>query len=383
MAENGDIKIEVTRPEELGKIVQLIAAAKGDEPVPPKLQKLVGLVGTDVGPDELAALAETDTKFAELLDAVSRESVEVNGNNTTVVNKPWFSWIKNDRSRKKKITFVFLFVVISVGTGSVFTFAPDRSTAQQVGQELPTTAPPASSGAPTGSGSLPPPVLPPPLAPPINPPAGRPAPPNGNPAPPQGPVNPMPTRPQDAAPQLATTISQARGLPGVYVNFYGTGYQGCPGNRTVNILWDGVITESAVPIEADGRFGARVAVPENASVGEHHFYGQCTSDTGLWARTTYTVSPPLVVTANPSKLRAGQVLTVRGTNFDGCPDYGDRSVNVSIDALGLTTRAPIRADGTVEAQLTIPQGTASNDYYVTGQCRDGGNWVRGVFTVQP
>jgi hypothetical protein len=386
VAENGGIKIEVTRPEELSKIVRLITEAGDGESTPPQLRRLVKLVGTDVGPDELGALAASDAKFARLLCDVLDESITVKGDKNTVVGKSFITWIKNDWSRKKKTTFVFLFVVITVGGGSLFTLMPDRGTADGANEsnkanELNIDGSPASSttasALPPGGSSSPRPPLLPPLVPPVN------QPPGGNPAPGPGPTTPGPTRAQTAPVQLATTLDQARGLPGVYVNFYGTGYKGCPGTRTVTILWDGAATGETAQIEGDGRFGARVLVPENASVGEHHFYGQCTGDAGLWARTTYTVSPPLVVTATPAKLKAGQVLSVRGTNFDGCPDYGDRTVNVTIDALGLTTRAPIKPDGTVDAQFTIPPGTASNDYYVTGQCRDGGQWARGIFTVQP
>lgn len=387
MAEKSDITIEVTRPEELSRIVGLIAAVKEDEPVPPKLGELIGVVGKDVGATELGARAEKDAGLAALLREVTRESI--NGNHNTVVRGSWFTRIKNDWSRKKKTTFVFLFVVISVGGPSLLMLAPDRGTADQgVGAEknIAVTLPSASAGRPEVPPGNSAPALPPPVLPPRNlsPNVGPNLPPAGDPAPP-GPGNPVPAPPPPPPAQLQTTVSQARGLPGTSVNFYGTGYQDCPdrGHRTVNILWDGVITGEAVPIEADGRFGMRFTVPENASVGEHHLYGQCTDDTGLWARATYTVTPPLVVTASPSKLRAGQVLSVRGTNFDGCPDYGDRTVNVHIDAMGLTTRVPIRSDGTIAAQFTIPQGTAPNDYAVTGQCRDGGQWARGIFTVQP
>ncbi|PWK89269.1 hypothetical protein C8D88_102542 [Lentzea atacamensis] len=388
MAENSDIKIEVTRPAELSRIVELIAQAKKDEPVPPRLGELIEAVGKNASADELGARAERDAGFAELVREVVKESgITVNGDHNTVVHRSLFTRIKNDWSRKKKTTFVFLFVVISVGGTSLFTLAPDRGTADQAGHEKDVAVSSSPSAGrpdvPPGSSSS---LLPPPVPGPLNTQRNISPniPPGGNPAPP-GPGNSVPDQPPPAPVQLGTTVSQVRGLPGTSVNFYGTGYQGCPdrGHRTVNILWDGVHTGEAVPIEADGRFAVRFTVPENASVGEHHLYGQCTDDTGLWSRVTYTVSPPLVVTASPSKLRAGQVLSVRGTNFDGCPDYGDRTVNVTIDALGLTTRAPIRSDGTVAAQFTIPQGTASNDYYVTGQCRDGGQWARGVFTVQP
>jgi hypothetical protein len=380
VAENGDIKIEVTRPDELGKIARLIATTRDVESAPPKLRRLVELVGTDARPEDLGALAETDTRFAELLREVLRESVTINGDNNTVVQRSLFTRIKNDWSRKKKTTFVFLFVLISVGGASLFTLAPDRGEAdlpeEDKGAVVAQSSPTSLPGAPPGSSS---PVVPPAAAPPSAPPNNRPG---GNPTQP-GPTNPGPTQPQSPPVQLQTTASQTRGLPGTSVNFYGTGFSSCPGRRTVNVLWDGVVTGEAVPIEPDGRFGTRFTVPENASVGQHQLDGRCTDDTGLWSRTTYTVSPPLVVTATPAKLKAGQVLSVRGTNFDGCPDYGDRTVNVSIDALGLTTRAPINADGTVDAQFTIPPGTASNDYYVTGQCRDGGQWARGIFTVQP
>jgi hypothetical protein len=347
---SGDIKIEVTRPAELGEIARLIAAAKEERQVPPRLRRLVEIVGDDAGPDELTAFAARDAEFAQLLRDVLRES---------------------RKNNKKKTTIVFVAVLVTAGGAGLFTLMPDRGTAQDPGDTRTTTVAPQPTGdqssAPTGSS----PALEPTLVPSISIKL------------PTGTSGPSTTKPQGSAPQLATTVSQSRGLPGTSVNFYGTGYNACPGSRTVDLLWDGAATGETAQIEADGRFGARVTVPEGASVGDHHFSGRCKDDAGLAAQATYTVSPPLVVTATPAKLKAGQVLSVRGTNFDGCPDYGDRTVNVSLDALGMTTRVPIKQDGTVDAQFTIPPGTAANDYYVTGQCRDGGQWARGIFTVQP
>ncbi|MFI6096735.1 hypothetical protein ACIA8G_14335 [Lentzea sp. NPDC051213] len=350
MATSGDIKIEATRPADLGEIARLIATTKDDGPVPPRLRRLVEIVGDDAGPDELGALAAKDAEFTALLREVLRES---------------------RKNNKRKTTIVFVAVLVTAGGAGWYALVPDRGTTQEPDDKKAASVSSQPSGtessSPTGGSAPLVPTLVPSKS--INLPTRT--------------SGPSPTKTPGPGPQLATTMSQARGLPGTSVNFYGTGYNGCPGRRTVNVLWDGVVAESAVPIESDGRFGVRFTVPENASVGDHHLSGQCTDDAGLGAPSTYTVSPPLVVAASPAKLRAGQVLTVRGTNFDGCPDYGDRSVNVSISAMGLSTTAPIKADGTVDAQFTIPQGTSPNDYDVVGQCRDGGQWARGIFTVQP
>ncbi|MFS8103216.1 hypothetical protein LFM09_39415 [Lentzea alba] len=350
MATSGDFKIEARRAEELGEIARLIATTKDERPVPPRLRELVELVGDEADPEELGARAAKDAEFTELLREVLRES---------------------RKNNKKKITIVFVVVLVTGGGAGLFTLLPDRGTTPEPGDKKVASVAPQASGsessAPTSGSS--------PLSPTSVPPLSL--------TPPVKTSGPVATKTQGPGPQLGTTMSQARGLPGTSVNFYGTGFNACTGRRTVNVLWDGAVAESGVAIEPDGRFGVRFTVPENASVGDHHLSGQCTDDTGLTSQAIYTVSPPLVVTGTPNKLRAGQVLSVRGTNFDGCPDYGDRTVNVSIDAMGLTTTAPIKADGTVDAQFTIPPGTASNDYYVTGQCRDGGQWARGIFTVLP
>ncbi|MEU3651069.1 hypothetical protein AB0E59_47470 [Lentzea sp. NPDC034063] len=350
MATDGDIKIEVTRPVELGEVVRLIAEAK-DGPVPPRLRRLVEIVGEDAGPDELAARAAKDAEFTELLREVLRES---------------------RKNNKRKTTIVVVAVLVTAGSAGLFTLLPGRDPGRGPDGTKPAAVAPQSpsseSGVPTGSNAQ---LLPPPLVPssPLT-------------LPPRTSTSPAAKTPGPASP-LAATMSQTRGLPGTSVNFYGTGYNACPGRRTVNVLWDGGVVESAVPIEQDGRFGVRVTVPENSSTGDHQLSGQCTDDAALTGQATFTVSPPLVVTASPNKLRSGQVLSVRGTNYDGCPDYGSGSVNVSISAMGLNTTASIKADGTFDAQFTIPQGAGPNDYDVVGQCQDGGQWARGIFTVLP
>ncbi|MFD4643823.1 hypothetical protein ACFWN2_41395 [Lentzea sp. NPDC058436] len=347
----GDIRIEVTGAADLGEVARLIAAARDDGPVPPRLRELVDIVGEDAGPDELETRAAKDAEFTALLHEVLRESRKGGKKRTTIV--------------------VVAVLLVTAGTLGAITLLPGRTPeppSENRHSAVVTTPPPdTGTGAPTGSGA--------PLVPPLIP--------SSRTTPPTATSTSTPTKTPEPRSSLATTASQTRGLPGTSVNFYGTGYNACPGSRTVNVLWDGAVVESAVPVEQDGRFGVRVTVPESASTGDHQLAGQCAGDSALTGRTTFTVSPPLVVTASPNKLRSGQVLSVRGRNYDGCPDYGTRSVSVSISAMGLSTTAPIKADGTFDAQFTIPPGTGANDYDVVGQCQDGGQWARGIFTVLP
>jgi hypothetical protein len=95
------------------------------------------------------------------------------------------------------------------------------------------------------------------------------------------------------------------------------------------VLWDGHAMGATAPIQADGTFAAHVVVPDTAGTGDHFVYAQCV-DGGGWARTTFTVPPPPAVTTTPGTGPAGTRITVRGSGYDGCPDYGDRTVNVAL-----------------------------------------------------
>lgn len=188
---------------------------------------------------------------------------------------------------------------------------------------------------------------------------------------------------QNSAP-LATAADQNGVLPGSSFNLTGTGYDSCPdyGHHTVNVLWDGASMGITVPIQSDGTFAARVTVPSSATAGSHYVYGQCV-DGGQWARTAFTVAAPPSVTVAPSSGAAGTAVTVHGTGYSGCPNYGDRTVNVLWDGASTGTTVPIQSDGTITARVTVPSSAAVGGHYVYGQCVDGGQWARTTFTVTP
>ncbi|MGW3999379.1 hypothetical protein ACWEF6_38300 [Amycolatopsis sp. NPDC004772] len=357
---------------------------------------------------ELAARAGADAGFARSLAELLREyrpqdvdqkaqardgdAVVLNGNGT-VVTRSWFTRIKKVVSRNKKLSLVFLSITLSCG-GTVFLLAPHDDSGTVATQpksdgvtSITSTVPQAPSSVPVlPTQDLP--VLP---APGTGDDGGNPAP-GGGTRPPltggQVPTGQVPgtTTPKTGAttaqPRLATTTDLAKGLPGTSVNFSGTGYTACPaeGTRKVDVLWDGYGTGNTVTAGPDGRFAVRFTVPESAGPGAHYLYGRCV-DGGEWSRSTFTVTPPLQVTTTPARGRAGSSVQVHGTQYGGCPDYGDRSVNVLWDGAAIGTAVPIRADGTFTATVTVPAGTG--DHYVTGQCRDGGQWARTIFTVTP
>jgi hypothetical protein len=181
---------------------------------------------------------------------------------------------------------------------------------------------------------------------------------------------------------LAVTTDQNGVLPGSSFNVTGTGYDSCPdyGDRTVNVLWDGASMGVTVPIQSNGTFSAQVTVPSSAAPGSHYVYGQCV-DGGAWARTAFTVAPPLGVTVTPTSGTTGSTVTVNGTGYNGCPNYGHRTVNVLWDGASTGVTAPIQSNGTFSARITVPSSAARGGHYVYGQCVDGGQWARTTFTV--
>ncbi len=356
---------------------------------------------------ELAVRVGADAEFARGLAELLREyrpqdvdqkakardgdAVVLNGNGT-VVTRSWFTRIKKVVSRNKKLSLVFLSITVTCG-GTVFLLAPHDDGGTATTRPEPGRVTSARSTVPSPPPSSVP-VLPtedlPALPPPGTGDDGGRAPEGARPPATGGRVTtgqvPVTTTPRTGAttaqPRLATTTDLAKGLPGTAVNFYGTGYTACPaeGSRKVDVLWDGYGTGNTVTAEPDGRFAVRFTVPESAGPGAHYLYGRCV-DGGEWSRSTFTVTPPLEVTTTPARGRAGSSVQVHGAQYGGCPDYGDRSVNVLWDGAAIGTAVPIRADGTFTATITVP--AAMGDHYVYGQCRDGGQWARTIFTVGP
>ena len=95
----------------------------------------------------------------------------------------------------------------------------------------------------------------------------------------------------------------------------------------------------------------------------------------------FTAATPLSVTVTPGSGTVGTTVTVHGTGYNSCPDYGDRTVNVLWDGFGTGTTVPIRSDGTITAHITVPSSTGLGSHYVYGQCVDSGEWARTTFTV--
>jgi hypothetical protein len=305
----------------------------------------------------------------------------ISGTGNQMARTSWFTRIRNDWSGKRKAACVFLSVTVVTGGATTVLVL--------LGPEPPAEGRSAPRSTTTPQHDRPSTDLPA-VRPPEPTPTTRPVPSGSRPG--NGVDRPSTTtnggqEPQDGTTartrQLATTADQPSGLPGTSLNFYGTGYDGCPdyGSRTVDVLWDGYGTGITAPIEPDGRFGIRFTVPESAGTGTHYLYGRCV-DGGEWARTEFAVTPPLALTTSPTRGSAGTSVTVHGTEYGGCPDYGNRAVNVIWEGTGISASAPIEADGTFTVTFTVP-ATNPGDYYLTGQCQDGGQWTRTIFTVTP
>lgn len=185
---------------------------------------------------------------------------------------------------------------------------------------------------------------------------------------------------------LSVHPEPARGLPGIEITLRGTGYGACPdyGNRAVNVLWDGYGTGVSAPISSDGMFSTSFLIPADARPGDHWVYGQC-QDGGDWARAVVTVTAPvsLAVTLSSTTGAPGSEVTVRGSGFDTCPDYGTRRADVLWDGYATGVSVPIGADGTFTASFPVPADAAGGEHLVYGRCVDGGEWARATFAVVP
>ncbi|MDP1818307.1 MAG: transglycosylase domain-containing protein [Acidimicrobiales bacterium] len=91
---------------------------------------------------------------------------------------------------------------------------------------------------------------------------------------------------------------------------------------------------------------------------------------------------PVTLTAEPSPLRPGDVLTVRGSGFDRCV----ASWSVTVDGTAIASQAETDADSTERsASLQLPSDLAPGDYEAVAQCDVGAGpeaAARARFTVQ-
>jgi hypothetical protein len=288
---------------------------------------------------ELDRLVAADRTFARAVgDCAGGDMIEATGSN--VVNRSWFSRI--DNSRRRRITLLCLSLTV-VGTATAVLLLPGTPVSEQPAREDRVTEVPKGETSVTpsaGSVQALPAARPDPAGPGdgARPTGTRPSGtrPTGVASTSSVPVSSVPTgtvpeqTPDSTA--AATRLDLAKGLPGTSANVYGTGYEGCD---TVRVLWDGQDTGVTTGVAPDGTFAARFTVPESAAAGTHDVHGRCAS--GESARSVFTVSAPPVVAVDPARGRAGSAVTVRGTGFDGCPDYGGGTVAVAWDG-----RAPAR-----------------------------------------
>jgi hypothetical protein len=90
--------------------------------------------------------------------------------------------------------------------------------------------------------------------------------------------------------------------------------------------------------------------------------------------------PGLSVSLSPAQGPAGSVVTVTGKGYGGCRDHGDRTVNVLWDGSGTGVSAPVQADGTFSATITVGSARTRN-HLIFGACTNGANWASSTFTV--
>ncbi|SDJ03751.1 hypothetical protein SAMN04488074_101340 [Lentzea albidocapillata subsp. violacea] len=101
----------------------------------------------------------------------------------------------------------------------------------------------------------------------------------------------------------------------------------------------------------------------------------------LFCASPPAVAAPLSVWLNPVSGPPGTSVTVSGKGYNTCPDYGSRTVDVLFDGFGTGVTAPIRADGTFSAAMTVPTEATTGDHLVYGRCQDGGEYATATFTV--
>lgn len=172
---------------------------------------------------------------------------------------------------------------------------------------------------------------------------------------------------------------------GSTVTVSGTGLRSCTDielcdPETVIVSWDGVQVGDPVAVASDGSITAGIPVPRSTAMGSHTIRVQNSTDAELNAATTVTVEARLSMNLTPRSGPAGSSVTLRGTGYDTCPDFGNPFVDALWNGASTGVQAPIR-DGGFEARLTVPAAAPAGDYLLYGRCADSGEYATSTYTV--
>ncbi|HVF06447.1 MAG TPA: FGLLP motif-containing membrane protein [Frankiaceae bacterium] len=181
--------------------------------------------------------------------------------------------------------------------------------------------------------------------------------------------------PAAAAPALS--LSPTAGPPGSSVTVRGTDFAQCvepdSGDTYVEVLWDGTPVLTDVEPASKGAFTATLAVPADATTGEHRVAARCwvrfDSPGPVLASAPFTVQPPPATPPPAADLRvtpdsghAGDVVAADGTGFTACAADG---TELLWDGTPLYTFRQ-HASGAFSVELTVPAG--AGEHVVGARC---------------
>lgn len=194
---------------------------------------------------------------------------------------------------------------------------------------------------------------------------------------------PIPPPPPPPPPTL--TLDPKEGRPGTSFTVEGSGFSGCPSDEfpSVEVIWDTDQVLDTVPISSDGKFSAKVNVPQNAVQGDHQVFGKgrCGSESRKEIFTVPPPPPPPTLTLDPDEGKPDTPFRAAGRGYSRCTDSEFPQVDVIWDTDQVLATVPMGHDGKFSVEVKVPQTAAPGDHKVIGKC--GTESPEAIFTVSP
>ncbi len=138
------------------------------------------------------------------------------------------------------------------------------------------------------------------------------------------------------------------GTVGSDLNLSGKGFN--TNEKSIEILFDGVVVQSGITASPLGTWQSKVQIPQS-SAGEHTIDARGTTPATEIADLTFTVNPK--VSINPSSGGVGTMVTIDGTGFFN----GESGITVIYDGLAVKTGIGANNKGFWRSNFYIPSST--------------------------